>query len=76
MTEDSTSTFVSLETLAPTNRIPSHIIHRALAVWALGGDAHVIQAGYDHDKSYQRPSFKSPEPITRENFSDHLGDEK
>ncbi|KAL0062559.1 hypothetical protein AAF712_010598 [Marasmius tenuissimus] len=56
-------------------RFHNHIIHRALAVWALGGDAHVIQAGYDHDKSSQRPSYESPEPITRDNFKDHLGDE-
>ncbi|KAL0576647.1 hypothetical protein V5O48_005347 [Marasmius crinis-equi] len=57
-------------------RFHNHIAHRALAVWALGADGDIIQAGYETDSSYQRPAFESPEPITRDNFNEHLGDER
>ncbi|KAF9267186.1 hypothetical protein L218DRAFT_955664 [Marasmius fiardii PR-910] len=53
----------------------NHIAHRVLAVWALGTDKEVIDTSYERDSSYQRPAFESPEPITEENFNDHLGDE-
>ncbi|KAI3611483.1 hypothetical protein WG66_002142 [Moniliophthora roreri] len=53
----------------------NHIAHHVLAAWALGAPKDVIQAAYDHDKTYQRPAYKSPEAITRGNFNDHLGDE-
>ncbi|KAL0573270.1 hypothetical protein V5O48_008677 [Marasmius crinis-equi] len=54
----------------------NHITHRALAVWALGADEDTIQAHYKGDASYQRPAFESPEPITSDNFNDHLGDRR
>ncbi|KAG7085650.1 hypothetical protein E1B28_003196 [Marasmius oreades] len=54
----------------------NHIAHRVLAVWALGADKEVIQTSYERDSEYQRPAFESPEPITNENFNDHLGDER
>ena len=54
----------------------SHITHRALAIYALGGPAAIIRDNYERDGRIQRPVFESPEPITEENFVDHLGDEK
>ena len=54
----------------------SHITHRALAIYALGGPAAIIRDNYERDGRIQRPAFESPEPITEENFVDHLGDEK
>ena len=54
----------------------SHITHRALAIYALGGPGAIIRDYYERDADIQRPAFESPEPITEENFVDHLGDEK
>jgi Questin oxidase-like len=54
----------------------SHSSHRAIAIWALGADAAVIKAGYSKDSALQQPAFKSPEPITAANFSDHVADKK
>lgn len=54
----------------------NHTAHRALAIWALGADGAVIRAAYQHDSKEQRPAFRSPKPITTDNFEDHLGDEK
>ncbi|KAF5350905.1 hypothetical protein D9758_010511 [Tetrapyrgos nigripes] len=53
----------------------NHITHQALAIWALGGDQHVINAAYKRNQKIQRPAYDSPEPITTENFNEHLGDE-
>ncbi|KAG8743557.1 hypothetical protein FRC11_013852 [Ceratobasidium sp. 423] len=36
---------------------------------------HVLQAAFDEHAKYQRPAYKSPEPITRDNWTKHLGDE-
>ncbi|KAF8332470.1 hypothetical protein F5887DRAFT_996977 [Amanita rubescens] len=54
----------------------NHSAHRILAVWALGADGAIIQAGYDTDSSYLKEMYPSPNPITIENFKDHLGDHK
>ncbi|TFK38464.1 hypothetical protein BDQ12DRAFT_605867 [Crucibulum laeve] len=54
----------------------NHAAHRALALWALGSDGGVIEAGYEKDISYEKPAFESPEAITEDNFSKHLGNEK
>ncbi|KAF9261894.1 hypothetical protein L218DRAFT_868820 [Marasmius fiardii PR-910] len=54
----------------------NHIPHHVLAAWALGADKEVIQSIYDHDITFQKPAFESPEPITRDNYNEHLGDEK
>lgn len=54
----------------------SHITHRALAVYSLGGPAAIIKDYYERDGLTQRPAFGPPEPITEENFVDHLEDEK
>lgn len=53
----------------------NHVIHRALAIYALGGSGPVIEAFYKQDIKIQRAAFVSPHPITEQNFLDHLGDE-
>ncbi|KAG1860779.1 hypothetical protein F4604DRAFT_1126059 [Suillus subluteus] len=53
----------------------SHITHRALAIYAMGGSGPVIEAFYQQDSQNQRPAFASPKPITEQNFVEHLGDE-
>ncbi|KAK7026431.1 hypothetical protein VNI00_015666 [Paramarasmius palmivorus] len=52
----------------------NHIPHHTLAIWALGGNEDMIQAGYDKNEWMQRPRGTSPESITKENFYEHLGD--
>lgn len=54
----------------------SHAMHGTLAIWAMGGTAAVIEAGYEIYCKQNRRGFKSPEPITETNFDRHLGDEK
>lgn len=54
----------------------SHAAHRAIASWALGADAHAIQAGYDKDCGYEKKAFESPGTITNTNFNEHLGDDR
>ncbi|KAF7763737.1 hypothetical protein Agabi119p4_8274 [Agaricus bisporus var. burnettii] len=54
----------------------NHAIHGILALWHLGADADTIKASYAKTSSYQRPTFASPVPITRDNWTDYLGDEK
>ncbi|EIW74935.1 hypothetical protein CONPUDRAFT_140309 [Coniophora puteana RWD-64-598 SS2] len=53
----------------------NHITHRALALYALGAPGPLIQAYYDYDGNLQRPAFRSPGEITKENFVEHLADE-
>lgn len=53
----------------------NHVTHRALAIYALGGSGPVIEAFYREDIKIQRAAFVSPNPITAQNFLDHLGDE-
>ncbi|KDR73013.1 hypothetical protein GALMADRAFT_281208 [Galerina marginata CBS 339.88] len=57
-------------------RFHNHAAHRAIASWALGADASIVQSGYERDCNYEKPAFKSPRPITAETFNEHLGDEK
>ena len=52
----------------------SHGAHAIIAAWVLGADADIIRAVYQHSADYQRPAFKSPTPITAQNFYDHLGE--
>ncbi|KAF9219897.1 hypothetical protein BS17DRAFT_788621 [Gyrodon lividus] len=56
-------------------RFHNHITHRALAIYALGGSASLIKDYYEQDGKNQRPAFESLEPITEENFIEHLADE-
>ncbi|KAF4583951.1 hypothetical protein EYR40_002449 [Pleurotus pulmonarius] len=54
-------------------RFHNHGAHAIIAAWVLGADADIIRAVYQHSADYQRPAFKSPTPITAQNFSEHLG---
>ena len=56
--------------------LASHAVHRTLALWALGADSALIEAGYETDSSYQRETHPSPNAITHENFKNHLDDPK
>ncbi|KAF8126387.1 hypothetical protein EV363DRAFT_1453115 [Boletus edulis] len=56
-------------------RFHNHMSHRALAIYALGGSAVIIRDYYERDARVHRLVVQSPEPITEENFVDHLGDE-
>ncbi|ESK87935.1 hypothetical protein Moror_10886 [Moniliophthora roreri MCA 2997] len=52
-----------------------HMTHHLLALWSLGADAQILQAGYDLHVELQRPlGGEQAEGITQENFLDHLGD--
>ncbi|OAX36710.1 hypothetical protein K503DRAFT_793258 [Rhizopogon vinicolor AM-OR11-026] len=53
----------------------NHVTHRALAIYALGGSGPIIEAFYKQDIKIQRPAFVSPQPITADNFVEHLSDE-
>ena len=54
----------------------SHAVHRTLALWSVGADGALMEAGYKADTSYLRKTYPSPNGITQENFKDHLGDHK
>lgn len=69
-------TLFILSNLVDNSSFYSHAVHRILAVWALGADGAIIQAGYDTDSSYLRETYPSPNPISAENFKDHLMDHK
>ena len=45
-----------------------------LAIYAMGASEKLLLAGYENDRSYQRPIGKSPKPISDANFCDHLSD--
>ncbi|KAI0776932.1 hypothetical protein BD413DRAFT_610512 [Trametes elegans] len=53
----------------------NHISHHLLAIYHLGATGATIEAAYKVHSSTQRPAYKSPAPITRDNFHEHLGDE-
>ena len=51
----------------------SHVTHHVLAIYSLGASPEIIENAYKtHD--YLKPVFESPEPITDDNFAEHLGD--
>ncbi|KAJ2913561.1 hypothetical protein MD484_g6850, partial [Candolleomyces efflorescens] len=54
----------------------NHAPHRSLALWAMGADGDVIRAGYEKDCGYEKPRIVSPGKISKENFTEHLGDER
>ncbi|KAF5319757.1 hypothetical protein D9619_008628 [Psilocybe cf. subviscida] len=54
----------------------NHTAHAAIALWTLGADESILHASYKENAAYQRPAFASPNDITKENWKDHLGDEK
>ena len=54
----------------------SHVAHRAIAIYAVGGSGPIIKDYYKLDSGIQRSMIQSPGPITEENFVDHLGDQR
>jgi len=51
----------------------NHATHHVLAIYGLGASPEIIEDAYKtHD--YLLPAFDSPESITDQNFSEHLGD--
>ncbi|KAJ8519189.1 hypothetical protein ONZ45_g3842 [Pleurotus djamor] len=52
----------------------NHVSHHILAIWSLGANSEVIEAAYKSNCEYLRAASKSDEPVTEENFFDHLGD--
>lgn len=58
-----------------TTKSPSHATHHVLAIYGLGASPEIIEDAYGtHD--YLKPVFESPDPITENNFAEHLGDAK
>ncbi|CAE6491865.1 unnamed protein product [Rhizoctonia solani] len=53
----------------------NHLSHHLFAAYGIGAPGHVLQAAFDEHAEYQRPAYKSPEPITRDNWTKHLGNE-
>ncbi|KAJ1299807.1 hypothetical protein OPQ81_000706 [Rhizoctonia solani] len=53
----------------------NHLSHHLFAAYAIGAPGHVLQKAFDNHASYQRPAYQSPEAITHENWSKHLGNE-
>ncbi|KAG8681544.1 hypothetical protein FRC11_000991, partial [Ceratobasidium sp. 423] len=53
----------------------NHLSHHLFAAYGIGAPAHVLQKAFDDHSSYQRPAYQSPEPITHENWTKHLGNE-
>ncbi|CAE7123720.1 unnamed protein product [Rhizoctonia solani] len=53
----------------------NHLTHHLFAAYGIGAPAHVLQRVFDDHASYQRPAYQSPEPITHENWKEHLGNE-
>jgi hypothetical protein len=54
----------------------SHNAHALLSLWSLGAGPAILESSYEENVKIQRPAFESPEPITRQTWKDHLGDEK
>jgi hypothetical protein len=54
----------------------NHTAHAALSLWCLGADKTILQASYEDNSKEQRPAFPSPNPITKQNWKDYLGNEK
>ncbi|KAK0451420.1 uncharacterized protein EV420DRAFT_716756 [Desarmillaria tabescens] len=57
-------------------RFHNHITHHVLAIWALGANKKTIEAVYQEYIPMQRPAIKSPNNISSENFTTHLGDDQ
>ncbi|KAF4609520.1 hypothetical protein D9613_012352 [Agrocybe pediades] len=52
----------------------NHAAHAVLSLWSLGADENMLRKSYKESCEEQRPSFPSPQPITRDNWTEHLGD--
>lgn len=54
----------------------NHASHHVLAVYALGASPELIRDVYKTHLPVLQPTLVSPDPITQENFIEHLGDER
>lgn len=72
-----------------TNIICSHAAHHLLAIYAMGGNAELLNAVYRSHETYQKPAFPPPDEeemkriqaarkavIDESNWKEHLGDER
>jgi hypothetical protein len=74
MTKGSTSTSIC-HIYDNSAKSRSHVTHHVLAIYGLGASPEIIEDAYGtHD--YLKPAFESPNPITENNFAEHLGDER
>ena len=68
--------------------LPSHCAHHLLAIYAMGGNAELLNAVYRTHAVYQKPAFPPPDEeemkriqaarkavIDESNWKEHLGDE-
>ncbi|CAE6495743.1 unnamed protein product [Rhizoctonia solani] len=53
----------------------NHLSHHLFAAYGIGAPAHILQKAFNDHSSYQRPAYQSPESITHENWTMHLGNE-
>ncbi|TCD65714.1 hypothetical protein EIP91_002290 [Steccherinum ochraceum] len=54
----------------------NHSTHHLLAIYSMGADADLLKDAYSTHVAYQRPAIPPPGPITKENWKDHLDDER
>ncbi|KAH9974960.1 hypothetical protein BGW80DRAFT_1457912 [Lactifluus volemus] len=52
----------------------NHVTHHVLAIYGLGASPEIIEDAYRTTRDHLKPAFRSPEPITDQNFTKHLGD--
>lgn len=52
----------------------NHFVHHLLASYSLGASPDLMRRIYDNHASYQRPKSPSKVTITRENWTEYLGD--
>ena len=74
MTGDSTSASFQLILLAALLTVrTSHTSHHLVAIYAMGAGGPLLEEVYKTHIVTLQPAFKSPEPITDDNFWKHLG---
>ena len=59
-----------------SDNISSHLSHHLYALYALGASPDALRAAYTSQAKAQRPAFESPKAITKENWKEHLGNDK
>jgi len=52
----------------------SHLAHTVLTLWALGGNEEALKDANSRAVVLQKPALASPEAITKDNWTEHLGD--
>ena len=54
----------------------SHATHHVFAIYTLGASPEIIEDAYRTAHDYLLPAIVPPDPITENNFAEHLGDER